>query len=246
MEYGEPIEGKKLVERGIKQAERLGIELIEDEVIDINAQEEQKTFKVITPNCEYTSKLIILATGNNKKKSKIKGIKEFEGKGISYCAICDAYFYKGKKVGILGNGNYALHEYKNLEGIAKEIIILTNKKELIQNRGTEIEAKIETRGIKEVTGDSKVRSIILEDDENIKIDGLFIAEGIANASELAKKIGIYTKKERIVVNENMETNIKGIYACGDCIGGLLQISKAVYEGTKAGLSAIENIKKRRN
>ena len=244
MEFGEPIEGKELVKRGIKQAKDLGVQIIEDEVLDVRIEEKQK-FMVVTPNRNYISKTIILATGNAKKKSKIKGIKELEGKGVSYCAICDAFLYRGKKVGVLGSGNYALHEYRSLEGIAKEILILTNDKELVQNRGEEIEAEIDTRKIKEVIGEKRIEKVVFEDNESVELDGLFIAEGVANATELAKKMGIYTKDEKIVVNEKMETNLPGIYACGDCTGGLLQISKAVYEGTKAGLSVIEEIKRRR-
>ena len=77
----------------------------------------------------------------------------------------------------------------------------------------------------------------------MKTDGVFVAQGTAGATEFAKKLGIITKNDKIVVDENMQTNIKGIYACGDCTGGLLQVSKAVYEGAKAGLSAIEYIRK---
>ena len=72
----------------------------------------------------------------------------------------------------------------------------------------------------------------------MKIDGIFVAQGVAGSTEFARKIGAKIQNEKIVVNENMETNIKGLYACGDCIGGLYQISKAVYEGTKAGLQVI--------
>ena len=82
-----------------------------------------------------------------------------------------------------------------------------------------------------------------EDDTRAKTDGIFVALGVAGGNEFAKKLGIITQKDRIVVNENMETNIPGIYACGDCVGGLLQISKSVYEGTKAGLQAIRYIRK---
>ena len=67
--------------------------------------------------------------------------------------------------------------------------------------------------------------------------------GVAGSNEFAKKLGVLTNKDKIIVNENMETNIPGIYACGDCTGGLLQISKSVYEGTKAGLKAIEYLRK---
>ena len=77
----------------------------------------------------------------------------------------------------------------------------------------------------------------------MKIDGIFIAQGIANSSDFAKKLGLLLKKDSIVVNENMETNIAGMYACGDCTGGIFQITKAVYEGMKAGLTAIQYLKR---
>lgn len=76
----------------------------------------------------------------------------------------------------------------------------------------------------------------------MKIDGIFIAQGIAGSTEFAKKLGAKIDKDKIVVNEKMETSIKGLYACGDCTGGLMQISKAVYEGTKAGLEVIKLLK----
>ena len=76
----------------------------------------------------------------------------------------------------------------------------------------------------------------------MKVDGIFIAQGVAGSTEFAKKLGAATYKDKIVVNENMETTLKGLYACGDCTGGLYQISKAVYEGTKAGLEVIKFLK----
>ncbi len=99
--------------------------------------------------------------------------------------------------------------------------------------------KIDTKEIEEIDGESKVEKIKFKDGSTIKTDGLFIAQGVAGSAEFAKKLGIITNKDKIVVNENMETNIKGIYACGDCTGGLLQVSKAVYEGAKAGLEIIK-------
>lgn len=77
----------------------------------------------------------------------------------------------------------------------------------------------------------------------MKVDGIFIAQGVAGSTEFAKKLGARIENDKIVVNENMETTIKGLYACGDCTGGLYQISKAVYEGTKAGLETIRYLKK---
>ncbi len=171
----------------------------------------------------------------------IKGIKEFEGKGISYCAICDGFFYKNKNVAVLGNGNYAISETNDLINIANEITILTNGKEAPEVRNENI--KINSKKIREVRGENKLEEIEFEDNTNLKIDGIFVAEGTAGSTEFAKKLGIITKQDKIDVNENMETNIPGIFACGDCTGGLYQVSKAVYEGTKAGLQAIEYVKR---
>ena len=101
--YGFPggISGKNLYENGIKQAEKLGVEIIKKEVIQI--ENLGNTFNVKTEDVNYESKAIIISSGNKKVKPKIKGIKEFEGKGVSYCAICDAFFYKKKNVAIIGN-----------------------------------------------------------------------------------------------------------------------------------------------
>lgn len=85
-------------------------------------------------------------------------------------------------------------------------------------------------------GDTKIEEVRFKDNSNIKVDGIFIAQGVAGSTEFAKKLGAKIDNDRIVVNENMETTVKGLYACGDCTGGLYQISKAVYEGTKAGLN----------
>ena len=119
------IDGKELYNTGIEQAKNLGIEEKNEEVIKIEFDENGYT--IVTSNNKYSSKVIILATGNKKNTPNIKGIKEFEGKGISYCAICDGFFYKGKEVVVIGSGNYAISETNDLINITKEITILTNK-----------------------------------------------------------------------------------------------------------------------
>ena len=73
----------------------------------------------------------------------------------------------------------------------------------------------------------------------MKIDGIFIAQGVAGSTDFAKKLGAKIDNDKIFINENMETSIKGLFACGDCTGGLYQVSKAVYEGTKAGLAVLK-------
>lgn len=233
------ISGDVLYNEGIKQAESLGVDIKKEEVIRI--QMDNSNFKVITTNNQYLSKSVILATGNKKNKPEIQGIDKFEGKGISYCAICDGFFYRNKIVGVLGSGNYAIAELNDLINIAKKIVLLTNGESAPNFRADNVE--INTKKIKELLGEKRIEKVKFSDDTNINIDGIFIAQGVASSSDFAKKLGIFLNKDKIVVNENMETNIKGIYACGDCIGGTLQISKAVYDGMRAGLQVIQYLRK---
>lgn len=237
--YGTPnVCGKEIQEIGEKQAKKIGIEIKNEEVMHIDYNEK---FIVKTLNYEYEAKTIIIATGSSRKVANIKGIKEFEGKGISYCTTCDGFFYKGKDVAVLGSKEYALHEAQNLLPIAKSVTMLTNGEQPVEKRTEGIE--IEENKIREFRGVNSIEEIEFEDNTIKKIDGLFIALGTASSSDLARKLGlILDEKNNIKVNSNMETNIKGVYACGDCTGGILQISKAVYEGMVAGTSTIQFLK----
>lgn len=231
------ITGKDLYEAGIEQAKNLGIEVRKEEIINIEMTDDLK-FVVKTTERDYDCKTVIIATGNKKERPNIKGIEDFEGKGISYCAICDGFFYRGKNVVVIGDGNYAIHEANDLAGIAENIKILTNG----NGKPNTDKFEIDDRKIKQIHGEKKVSSIEFEDGEFLNVDGIFIAQGIAGGNDFAKKLGIILNKNNIVVNENMETNVKGIFACGNLTGGLLQVNKAVYEGAKAGLQAIQFIR----
>ena len=237
------ISGKDLYKTGIKQAKNLGVDVKKEEVIkiemnmdNVNDKGNNYRFTVTTSNYTYKSKTVILATGNKKNKPKITGIEKFEGKGVSFCAICDGFFYRNKDVVVIGSGDYAISETNDLINVVKDVTILTNGEKAPDFRSDNV--KIETRGIKEIRGDSKVEEIELEDGTKIKTDGIFVAQGVAGSTDFAKKLGALTNKDKIVVNEKMETNIDGLFACGDCTGGLLQVSKAVYEGAISGLEAI--------
>ena len=232
------ITGDKLYYNGIRQAEKLGIDVKNEEVLKIEFCADG--FKVITNVKTHLTKSIILATGTKKNAPKIKGIKEFEGKGVSYCAICDGFFYKNKTVAVVGNGSYAVSEANDLINIVSKLIILTNGAERPQIRGDNVE--INSKPIKEFAGQDKIEKVEFNDGTDLKIDGAFIAQGSADSSDFARKLGIILNDNKIKVDENMETNIKGIFACGDCIGGTLQISKAVDDGMVAGLSVIKYLK----
>lgn len=236
------ISGKELLINGINQAKRLNIFIETDEVVNIKFD---GIYYVETRNNTFEAKTLILATGTSRKKPLIKGVKEFEGRGISYCAICDAFFYRNKDVSILGSGDYALSEARTLLPIAKSVSILTNGEELVQNRGIDEEDfSIEEKKIEEIIGTNSVNKVKFTDGTHIETQGVFIAVGVASSTDLAKKIGAVIEDNVIVVDENMATNVPGLYSCGDCTGGLLQISKAVYEGAKAGLSVIKFIREK--
>lgn len=235
--YGFPngISGKELYNNGIEQAKKLGVEIRELEVFGV--QNLGKTYEIRTSENKIETKTLIIATGNKKLRPDIPGVLEFEGKGISYCAICDGFFFKDKNIAVIGNGKYALNEAKELSHIVKNITILTDGLEVPKT-----EYSTNSKKIKAILGEQKVKEIEFEDGTKIEIDGIFIALGEAGASNFAKTLGIMQVEDNIEVNKKMETNIKGIFACGNATGGLLQISKAVYEGAEAGLSAVNYIR----
>ena len=106
----------------------------------------------------------------------------------------------------------------------------------------ECRAEVNTKKIKAITGENRVSKVEFQDGTSMDVDGVFIALGEAGAGDFAKKLGILQDKENIIVNDKMETNVKGIYACGNVTGGLLQVCKAVYEGAEAGLSAVNYVR----
>ena len=232
------ISGKELYEAGIKQAKNIGVETVEEEMLKIDIND--GFFTVSTDTNKYEGKSIIIAIGAKKNTLNIDGIEKLEGKGVSYCAICDGFFYKNKDVVVIGSGNYAVSETNDLINIANKITILTNGEKAPEVRADNVE--IVTKNIKEISGENRVEEVRFNDDTAIKADGVFITQGTAGATELAKKLGLILKNGKIVVDENMKTNIDGIYACGDCTGGLLQVSKSVYEGTKAGLAVVDYLR----
>ena len=200
------ITGKELYETGIRQAKKLGVEVKEEEVLNLELTLEG--FAVKTVNNVYEAKTCIIATGNKKLRPNIDGIVEFEGKGVSYCAICDGFFYRKKNVVVIGNGKFAVSEAKDLENIVSDVKILT-------------------------------------DGSKLDVDGIFVALGEAGGSDFAKKLGVILDKDSIKVDENMATNVDGLYSCGNSNGGLLQVCKAVHEGAVAGLSAVKYLNERK-
>ncbi len=234
-----PISGKELHEIGEEQARELEIPIMREEVVNIQKQDH---FIVETQNSMYETENVILATGTARKKANITGATTLEGKGVSYCAVCDAFFFRGKQVAVVGSGNYAIHELQQLQPVVEEVVLCTNGEPLVENRDEALEeVTIHTSPIKEVRGDDKVEELVLEDGTTVPVQGVFVALGTANSNELAMRLGVRVEKNAIVVDEHMQTNVEGLYACGDCTGGTLQIGKAIQEGMEAAFSIIRKL-----
>lgn len=233
--------GESLLQSGINQAKGLGAKIREEEVISIEYKQDK--FKVITNKNEYFSLAVIIATGVNRPKLNLEGIDKLEGKGVSYCAICDAFFFRGKDVAVLGNGDFAIHEVNELLPIVNSVSVLTNGKEKIQVRDENI--KVYDKRIKRLRGENILEEVEFEDDSNLKVSAIFIAEGTASSVDFARRIGANIENNKIVVDQDFMTNIPGLFAAGDCIGGLLQVSKAVSDGAKAGISVINYIRSKK-
>lgn len=244
--YGleQPLSGKELYERGISQAEALGVRILDAEVLGISGFD---TFTVKTTAGDFDTVSVILATGGKRSAPKIPGLKEFEGRCVSYCAVCDAFFYRGKEVAVVGNGEFALHEAEELRNVTQDVTIYTDGKEPEFSREHPI--AVNTMKIQAIEGDDKVSGLLMQSDiaaqdaeapENsfYPADGVFVALGTAGSTEIARQMGAeITDKGNIKTDEEMATTIPGLFAAGDCTGGLLQVSKAVYEGSMAAISA---------
>ena len=234
--FEEPIPGPELFERGLAQARRLGATIVEDEVVGLVWGDEKMT--ALTKTAEYPADVIIMATGASRIAPKIPGLRELEGVGVSYCAICDAFFYRQKRVAVLGNGEYALHEANVLLPTSAEVTLYTQGKPLTCTDVPE-NLRVETRKITRLIGDQKLTGVELEDGSVIDTDGFFVAVGIAGSADFAKKIGAEVEGVNLVVDDNCQTTLPGLYAVGDCTGGLLQVAKAVADGAKAGTHAVK-------
>ena len=243
--------GKELHETGISQARELGVRFMEAQVLGVSGFD---TFEIKTTAGDLEAECVILATGSQRKTPGIQGLKELEGRGVSYCAVCDAFFFRGKEVAVLGNGEFALHEAEELAPMASKVTICTNGS--APDFSGEAKFPVNTAKIQKIQGDDQVTGICFSpevsamDTESVQanilpVAGVFVASGTAGSASIARQMGaVLTEKGNIQVNENMESTIPGLFAAGDCTGGLLQVAKAVYEGAKAGLSAVQYVRTR--
>ncbi len=247
-----------------------GMELMEkmkhhaSKYVDFHFYEEVKTikqsnkkFQITTEKNTYHVGAIIFCTGTEHKTLNIPGETEFLGKGVSYCATCDGFFFKGKTAVVIGGGNTAVMEAIFLKQLGcKDVFLIHRRDQLRAEKIYEDEARQKqihimlNTAVDAINGDTKVRSLTLTDTIAGKtstqmVDGVFISVGETPQNTLAKQLNIQLNEDGyIVVDRQQRTNIKGVYAAGDITGGVRQIITACAQGAVAALSSTEVLGKK--
>jgi thioredoxin reductase (NADPH) len=215
------------------------------------------TFTIETTKDKYTVGAILLCTGTEHKTLDIPGEKEFLGKGVSYCATCDGFFFRGKRVAVMGGGNTAIMEAIFLKQIGcTEVTVVHRRDQLRAETIYVTEAKekqvhfLLNKEANSISGKDVVTSLYLTDVTTkkasvLEVDGVFISVGDTPQNELAKKLGVTLDDQGyVVVDRQQRTNIKGVFAAGDITGGVRQVITASAEGAIAALSSTEALGKK--
>jgi thioredoxin reductase (NADPH) len=250
------ISGHDLIAKFVEHAESFGVRITQESVANFRKKEDG-FFEIKTARNEYVARSLILAMGAHYRRMNISGEKEFTGKGVSYCATCDAAFFKDKIVCVIGGGNSAAVVALELLDFAKKIYLITREEKISADpawmekiaNNPKIELIKNTQVI-EIQGQNKVEKVILdkvhEDQAGLTVDGVFIEVGTEPGVELAQKIGVETDAQNYIqVKEDMSTNVPGIFAAGDITTGsnkFRQILIAAAEGAIASSSAYKMLK----
>jgi thioredoxin-disulfide reductase len=250
------ISGLELTQKFVSHLKKYPIEIELDEVIKV--EKENGNFKVKTKNKkEFHSKTLIVASGATSRTLGVKGEKEFLGKGLSYCAICDGYLFNGKTVAVVGGGNSGFEAALFLSKLAKKIYILEisnqvradkENQEIVEKTG-KVEIILNAKA-EEIKGDKFVKSLVYRDLASQKlnelpVEGIFVEIGNVPETSFVKDLVDLNEKGEIVVDfQTMATKTPGLFAAGDCnTGKYKQIIIAAGEGAKAALSAYDYLQK---
>ena len=247
------ISGLELIEK-MKQQATKNCELKDmEEVTEIIRTDDEYKFTVKTSKDEYQTKSIILATGSSHRHLEAKGEEEFKGKGVSYCATCDGFFFQGRDIVMVGGGNSALQEALYLNNLGANVTVIHRRDEFraqmhLQNQIKEAGIKtIMNATVEEIKGEMLVESVMLKDTQTgelteLPINGIFISVGYIPHIELASQLGVELDESgHIITDKNQKTNIDYVYAIGDVCVGLKQWVVACGEGAVAATSAFEDI-----
>ena len=247
------ISGRELIEKFLEHSKKFGAEIRNESVVKIK-KNETGLFEVETSFGIYQAQALIMAMGAVYRKMNIPGEKEYTGKGVSYCATCDAIFFKGKTVSVVGGGNSAVVVALELADFAKKVYLI--------HRGEKMSAEpawleklnnlknleiLKDNEVLEIKGKEKVEKIILtkpfNDKVSLSVDGVFIEVGTDPGVELAKKIGVETDEQNYIkVNADMSTNIAGIFGAGDITNGSNKFRQVLSACTEGALAAVGTYK----
>lgn len=222
-----------------------------EKVLDLDLLGDTKSVK--TNIADYRTKTVIIATGGRHRKLGVPGEDEFIGKGVGYCALCDATPLKGKKVAVIGSGNTASVSSIYLTKFASEVFLIPRGHKIkaercLKNRIDELGIQtIYEREVTRMEGEEWLQRVFLKDrktgvEEALDVGGVIVCIGILPESELARRAGVaVNERGYIKVDGSMRTNIDGVFAAGDITGGIQQITTSVGEGTLAAISACERL-----
>jgi thioredoxin reductase (NADPH) len=250
------ISGGELAERMTTHAKTLGATIHDLEAVtELNLLGEKKT--VTTSRTTYEAKAVILAMGSHYKEIGVKGEKEFRGRGVSYCGVCDGPFFKGKRVLVVGGGNSACITTLYLAGLAGQVTVIHRKEAFRAEESlvNDIASKgnvnvIWSTEVQEIKGDRQVRAVTLKNNQTqqtseLAFDAVFVQVGEAPNSQIAKVAGVETDETGYIkVTIKQETNIPGVYAAGDITTHpVKQVGTAVGQGITAALEAYAYIRR---
>ena len=250
----ESISGLKLIETMKNQAIK-NCDLHENEnVTEVVKTDDEYRFIVKTDKAEYKSKTIILATGSSHRHLNAEGEEEFKGKGVSYCATCDGFFFQGRDIIMVGGGNSALQEALYLKNLGANVTLVHRRDEfraqkhlqdMIEQEGIDV---IYNATVEEIKGNMLVESVVLKDTQTgelteMPINGIFISVGYIPHTELATQLGVdLDESGHIIIDKDQKTNVDYVYAIGDVCVGLKQWVVACGEGAVAATTAFNEIK----
>ena len=254
--FPQGITGDELSRLMEEQARRFGLEVVSQEAVEVKTESEMVIVKADDTN--YHCKVLIICTGNEWRKLGVPGEKEFTGKGVSYCATCDATFFQDAQIIVVGGGDSALTEALYLTKFAREVTIIHRRDAL---RGTKVyqervfaDPKIKllwNSVVQEIRGDSVVQSILVKNVKTgeigeLKTEGVFLFVGLSPKTQFLKGLVKLDEAGYILTSENCETSVKGIFAAGDCRKKLLrQIATAVGDGATAAFAAEKFMEERK-
>lgn len=244
------ISGGELAQKMVEHCRSVGVEIRElEEVVDVDLKEEKKI--VESSKAEYEAEAVIFATGSHYRELGVPGEKDFRGRGVSYCGVCDGPLFRDKRVLVVGGGNSAAITALYLAGLASEVR-LSHRRDVLRAEealGNSLDQKenveiLWNTELKEIDGENTVDKAVVfnnktKERQEIEVDGVFIQVGEMPNSKLASKAGVKVDEEGyIVVDVRQRTNIPGVYAAGDVTNHpVKQVGTAVGQGITAGLEA---------